>query len=86
MSRHTDTLATFTAQLSDDCHTEHAPAGWSRTPPVLPPSALRRLPPVARVRRVHCPKPSAALSRQRAHGAAPPLLIANLPILSRPQA
>ena len=68
MSRHTDTLATFTAQLSDDCHTEHVPAGWSRTPPVLPLSASQWLPPIPSVRKVHCPKPSAALSPQRARG------------------
>ena len=80
MSRHTDTLATFTAQLSDDCHTEHVPAGWSRTPPVLPPIAPRRLPPVSRARKAHCPKLSAALSPQRAHDAAPSLPLAKPPV------
>jgi len=79
MSRHTDTLATFTAQLSDDCHTEHVPAGWSRTPPAQLPSVPRRLPPVARVREAHCPKLSAALSPLRAHDAAPSLPLAKPP-------
>ena len=75
MSRHAYTLATFTAQLSDDVHAEHKPAGWSRTPPALPWADPRWLPPTPANNKARCPKRNAALSPQRAHGAAPPLLL-----------
>ena len=69
MSRHAYTLATFTAQLSDDVHAEHKPAGWSRTPP----AQLQRCPESTRGG-CHPPrpttKPAARSGTRRSHRSA----------------